>query len=432
MRDKIKPILAFFNKNKNNKKFWTLLVFNLLCYLAAFPFGLFVSFLWWFFATKKIKSKTKKIVAYSSIGFIFLTTSWGVYAYNKDPQPTLELQGVENNQVIQSPNFNLTGKFGPENFSVYINGEKIDSSNGNFNYNYPLEIGENRITVKVSNFKSVEKELTLIREFSPKEIAQQEAEKQRLEEEQRKREEEEKKQAEEELRGQELVPEVQENSINENIVSDKETQEQVENLYLVTRIVDGDTFEIESGEKVRLIGIDTPESGDCYFYNAKNKLSDLILNKRIKMDKDVSETDRYQRLLRYIYVDDIFINDYLVKEGFANATSYPPDIKYQDQFRESESQARSQNKGLWNACSSPTPIPTKKPENTNSQPAGVSSQNNSECNIKGNISYSTGEKIYHVPGQRDYEKTVIDSSKGERYFCSESEAVSAGWRKAKR
>ncbi|WP_292571355.1 hypothetical protein [Mesorhizobium sp.] len=56
----------------------------------------------------------------------------------------------------------------------------------------------------------------------------------------------------------------------------------------------------------------------------------------------------------------------------------------------------------------------------------------SGCSIKGNISVSTGERIYHVPGQEHYDETVITVSKGERWFCSELEAISAGWRKAKR
>ncbi|MDJ0509665.1 MAG: hypothetical protein QNJ64_10490 [Crocosphaera sp.] len=57
---------------------------------------------------------------------------------------------------------------------------------------------------------------------------------------------------------------------------------------------------------------------------------------------------------------------------------------------------------------------------------------NPKCNIKGNISISTGRKLYHVPGQQDYENTVITTEKGERWFCSEQEAINAGWRKAPR
>ena len=75
------------------------------------------------------------------------------------------------------------------------------------------------------------------------------------------------------------------------------------------------------------------------------------------------------------------------------------------------------------------PTSARKPT-TSTTPAPVTGESES-CLIKGNISVATGEKIYHVPGQRDYEKTVITQSKGERWFCSEAEAVAAGWRKSK-
>jgi hypothetical protein len=75
------------------------------------------------------------------------------------------------------------------------------------------------------------------------------------------------------------------------------------------------------------------------------------------------------------------------------------------------------------------PTSARKPT-TSTTPAPVTGESES-CLIKGNISVATGEKIYHVPGQRDYEKTVITQSKGERWFCSEAQAVAAGWRKSK-
>lgn len=415
-------IREIFQKNKHNKKFWAILSFNVFCYLIAFPLGLFVSILWWFFITDKIKGKTKKAITYSILGLFFLLTTWGVWGYSTDPEPNLTLESVENNQVIKSNAIDLKGRFEPANFSVYINDKKIDANNGSFSYKQPLEIGENKIEIRVANFKSVEKELTIIRELTEEELAQQNKKEEELVEEQ----------AEIEQPTHSPVPTG--NSGNDLAVGLTEnTQQNNQALFLVTRVIDGDTLEIQGGEKVRLIGINTPESGDCYFNEAKNKLSDLVLNKKVELKKDISETDRYQRLLRYIYVDEIFVNDVLVSDGYANASSYPPDVKFQEQFRQSEAQARSQNKGLWSTCSSPTAVPTPKSTNTGSEPTtGTPIQETGSCVIKGNISYSSGEKIYHTPGQRDYEKTVIDTSNGERWFCTESEAQSAGWRKAKR
>ncbi len=121
----------------------------------------------------------------------------------------------------------------------------------------------------------------------------------------------------------------------------------------VTKVIDGDTIEIEGGQRVRYIGIDTPETVDprrpvgCFGKEASNINKELVEGKEVRLEKDISEIDKYGRLLRYVYVDNLFVNDYLVKEGYAKASSYPPDIKYQEQFRKSEEEARLNKKGLW-------------------------------------------------------------------------------------
>lgn len=201
---------------------------------------------------------------------------------------------------------------------------------------------------------------------------------------------------------------------------------------LVTRVIDGDTIEIEGGYRVRYIGIDTPESVnpntpiECFAVEASKKNQELVGDKYVRLEKDVSETDRYGRLLRYVWVGDIFVNDYLVRQGYANSSTYPPNVKYQDQFKQAENEARSALRGLWSNCQSPTTVnPAPQPTTSVTQGTSLSS-----CVIKGNIS-GTGEKIYHVPGCASYNATKIDESRGERWFCSEDEAVSAGWRKAK-
>lgn len=133
---------------------------------------------------------------------------------------------------------------------------------------------------------------------------------------------------------------------------------------MVTRIVDGDTIEIATGQKLRYIGIDTPETKDpkktkqCFGEEAAVKNKELVEGKRIRMEKDVSETDRYGRLLRYVYVTDstaspeatIFVNEYLVKEGYAYAVTFPPDVKYYNHFRELQNEAMRLKKGLWGKC----------------------------------------------------------------------------------
>lgn len=207
---------------------------------------------------------------------------------------------------------------------------------------------------------------------------------------------------------------------------------------LVTRVIDGDTIELENGQRVRYIGIDTPETVDprkpvqCFGIEASNKNKQLVERKRVRLEKDITDTDKYGRLLRYVYTDNAFINLILVQEGFAHSYTYPPDVKYQNEFVGAERMAREQKKGLWESCPvtlpAPSPIPTPQPAPT-PIPTPTPIPPTSSCVIKGNIS-SSGEKIYHVPGCGNYNVTKIDEARGERWFCTESEALGAGWRKA--
>ncbi len=115
----------------------------------------------------------------------------------------------------------------------------------------------------------------------------------------------------------------------------------------VEEVIDGDTFLLSSNQKVRLIGINTPEKKQFYYKEARQALKALIGGEKIKLEKDVSERDKYGRLLRYVYLDDLFVNLEMVKRGFANAFTYPPDVKYADEFLNAERFAREQGLGLW-------------------------------------------------------------------------------------
>ncbi len=131
-------------------------------------------------------------------------------------------------------------------------------------------------------------------------------------------------------------------------------------LVLITKVVDGDTVQI-GDESVRLIGIDTPETVDprrpvqCFGVEASNETKSLLTGKKVYLTRDVSDKDKYNRLLRYIYLplEDgqlLFVNDYLVREGYAKAYTYPPDVKYSQLFVEAQRQAQIEKKGLWGKC----------------------------------------------------------------------------------
>jgi len=119
---------------------------------------------------------------------------------------------------------------------------------------------------------------------------------------------------------------------------------------VVTDVIDGDTIVIASGEKVRYIGIDTPEiypEAEEHGIAAMMANRHLVEGKRVRLERDVSDTDKYGRLLRYVYVDELFINAELVRLGLAEATSYPPDTKNQRYFEELEMIARETGRGMW-------------------------------------------------------------------------------------
>jgi len=116
---------------------------------------------------------------------------------------------------------------------------------------------------------------------------------------------------------------------------------------LVTRVIDGDTIEIQGGDRVRYIGMDTPEQGEPFYLEATAKNRELVEGKEVRLVKDVSEKDRYGRLLRYIYVGDLFVNAELVRLGYARADRYPPDTKYAELFSRLESEAKQAGTGRW-------------------------------------------------------------------------------------
>ena len=127
--------------------------------------------------------------------------------------------------------------------------------------------------------------------------------------------------------------------------------------YRVTRVIDGDTIEIDyhgEKERVRMIGIDTPESvhpdkskNTEFGKTASEFTKEKLLNKDISLEFDVSERDRYGRLLAYVWLDGVMFNEYLVQQGYAQTATYPPDVKYVSLFAAAQEKARYDNKGFW-------------------------------------------------------------------------------------
>ncbi len=134
---------------------------------------------------------------------------------------------------------------------------------------------------------------------------------------------------------------------------------QHQQYFMVKHVVDGDTFWIDDGSikglKIRLIGIDAPESRSTgrkevsYFgKEASGYLEKLIGGKRVRLEFDAGRYDRYGRTLAYVYLEDgTFVNARLVRDGYATVMTVPPNIRYANTFLRLERKARSQKRGMW-------------------------------------------------------------------------------------
>lgn len=191
-------------------------------------------------------------------------------------------------------------------------------------------------------------------------------------------------------------------------------------------VIDGDTLEIHN-TRIRLHGIDAPESGQPCTRDGKQwrcgqqaalALADKISTLPVACEgKDV---DRYKRIVAVCRASGEDLNGWMVSQGWALAYR-----QYSTYYVPNEREAKRAKAGIWAGEFVPPwdwrrgkrLAATKKPDATS-------------CRIKGNI--SRNGHIYHVPGGRYYDRTRMDTSKGERWFCSEAEARAAGWRRSKR
>lgn len=177
---------------------------------------------------------------------------------------------------------------------------------------------------------------------------------------------------------------------------------------IVKRVIDGDTFDVEMGERIRLYEIDAPEyPKDCLGTDAKTRMEDLVLDKKISVER--IEKDNFGRTLAYIYLDKLFINEVMTEEGLAYFEKGKTVTENSLIIEQSQDKAKLVGRGVWSSF-----CQTKK----------------EGCNIKGNYRPADNTRIYHTPDCYNYDKITIKPGTTDRWFCDENEAKIAGFRKS--
>ena len=174
----------------------------------------------------------------------------------------------------------------------------------------------------------------------------------------------------------------------------------------VAWVIDGDTVILADRTHIRLIGINTPEKGECYYNQATAQTKSLLFAKGVTLEKDLNPFDRYGRTLAYIYLknNSVSVNEKLLEQGAGVFSLDTVNIKYQTRLIQAAETARLKPMGLWKECG--------------------------PCNIKGNYDIR-GHRYYHLPSFRHYFQTVMNLNKGDRWFCSEAAAQNAGFTRAR-
>jgi len=189
-------------------------------------------------------------------------------------------------------------------------------------------------------------------------------------------------------------------------------QNQVKKLEQGNKVVDvfdGDTMKLQSGQRVRLKTANAPELTLCGGAEAKELMEKLSLNKVIRLEEAV--LDRWGRWTGLVYVDDSLLDEEMIRAGWAKYNSTKStrvnDLKAASKY------AQENALGIYN----------KKCRQTENLA-------NPKCNIKGNIDQKKDVLVYHLPGCPGYDQTIIELSDGDAWFCTEEEAVKAGFKKA--
>jgi len=177
----------------------------------------------------------------------------------------------------------------------------------------------------------------------------------------------------------------------------------------VSRIIDGDTFDIEDGRRIRLASIDAPEYQEqCFSFQSREQLSSLIQGKRVKLE--IIKKDNFGRELAFVFVNKQLVQEMMLRAGAAIFIPQTKQTVYDVGLEQAQREARQMQRGLWSSA--------------------CENKRDPNCNIKANIRKQEKTKIYHLPSCYNYERIVVNERLGDRWFCTEKEAIAAGFAKS--
>jgi micrococcal nuclease len=185
--------------------------------------------------------------------------------------------------------------------------------------------------------------------------------------------------------------------------------QKLEQEFVVKEVFDGDSFSLRTDISIRLSNVEAPELNFCGGKQAKKALEDLVLGKPVKYE--IVSKDQFQRLIALVWVNGTFVNEELLKDGWARYDGSPSPKR--DELKKAFDEAYEAHRGIF----SPLCL-SEKPEDP-------------KCLIKGNISrHGKNQKTYHFPGCSAYEEVMVEKDLGENWFCTEAEAQKAGYKKS--
>ena len=182
--------------------------------------------------------------------------------------------------------------------------------------------------------------------------------------------------------------------------------------FQVKEVVDGDTIVLEDGTKVRYIGLNTPERDRPFYQEASEANRKLVEGRKVRLESDTVGIDRYGRALAYVFVGnstgssqgETFVNLELLRQGYANVFTVPPNVKYEELFREAEREAREAGRGLWANRETGVKIahieadaPGNDSENPNGEWVEIVNEGSAAVNLEGYSLKDAANHIYTFP-----------------------------------